>query len=331
MVSSLFTKSSSTALQIKDHVIRYVSAKKPTISTVRGFSEFRLPKGIIERGKIVDLPAFDKIIGKCVKKWNLKNKEIKFFVPDAFLFFRKLTVPGDLPDEEVRGYLNFEIGTNIHLPFEDAYFDFHFLNEDTMEEGEEREILFFATPEPLIKEYQAVLERHKLKPILADVPALCINQLLTVLGYYEPNEHYLFVEWDMTSINLSIFREEIPVFMRHLPLSMEDADWEEGIVDGIPTMICQNEDKIIMEITDQIAEIERVMNFYKYSLQQGESEVTSIVLVGDHSMLATIKERLSQYDARLISLDERELGFHYHKLGIRSKYMLPLSLCLKEV
>ncbi|MBU9711017.1 type IV pilus biogenesis protein PilM [Evansella tamaricis] len=328
MRSIQLQKKASNAIQIKDHAIRYVAAKNPSISAVKSFGEKFLPKGIIEKGKIVDEKAFDDILEECVKEWKLKNKEVKFFTPDSSVFFRKLTIPLDIPDDEVRGYLNFEIGTSIHLPFEDAYFDFHFLPQ-TSEEN--REILFFATPEALMKQYRKKLEEFKLKPIVADVSSLCIYNLFSILGMADEKEHYLVVEWDLTSINLSIFHQHIPVFMRNITQNFEEDDWEMGRWGEVVDLHCKDKEKIEMQIKDNLSEMERVMNFYKYSLHQGEKEITTILVVGDHPMLASIKKSISEYDVPMISLNERELGFHYEKLGIHSNYMLPLSLCLKEV
>ncbi len=312
-------------------MIRYIAAKSPTISSIKGYDEYLLPKGIIERGKIVDRPAFNEIMTDCVKKWQLKYKEVKFFVPDSSLFFRKLTIPSNIPDDDVRGYLNFEIGSNIHLPFEDAYFDFQFLTTDEENEGADKEILFFATPEPLIREYQEILEKLKLRPIVADVSSLCIHQLYSTLQGYDPEEHYLFVEWDLTSINLSIFQNHLPVFMRHIPLTMGEEDWEVEVEEDKHILICKNEERILMEMTDQLSEIERVMNFYKYSLQQGEKEITTIVLVGDHPMLSTIKERMSIYGTKLNLLTEKDLGLNSQRPDVSTGFVVPLSLCLKEV
>ena len=295
---------------------------------VKGYGEQMIPKGVIEKGKIVDEEAFDKVMEKCVRKWRLKNKQVKFFVPDAFLFFRKLNIPADVVDDEVRGYLNFEIGTSIHLPFEEVYFDFHFLPTES-EEG--RDILFFATPEPLMIEYRKKLEQFKLKPIAAEVSPLCAYHLFSNLDLANEEEHYLMIEWDLTSINMSIFHNHLPVFMRHIPNILSEKDWEEDIVDGIPTLVPINKEKINMEITDQLSEIERVMNFYRYSLQQGASQITKIILVGDHPLLHSIKEQLTQYDLPIQTLGVKEIGPDFQKLGLHTRYMLPLSLCLKEV
>ncbi|SDZ04143.1 type IV pilus assembly protein PilM [Evansella caseinilytica] len=321
-------KKSVNAIHIKDHVIRHVSTKGPATAAAKSFGEKYLPKGIVEKGKITDEAAFDRVMEECVENWRLKNKEVKLFVPDAAVFFRKLPVSHEIPAEEVRGFLNFEIGTNIHLPFEEVCFDYYFLPNVA---GEQREILFFAAPEPLMKKHRKKMEQFKLKPVAADVAPLSLYRLYSLLGAADEREHYLFIEWDVTSVNLSIFHRHLPVFIRHLPHGMEGNDWVTDSSTEVTELVCQNKEKIEMEIIDQLSEIERVMNFYKYSLHQGEQAITSIVLAGDHPLLSAIKKRLEQYDVAVITLDEEKIGIHGTIPGFHSRYLVPLSLCLKEV
>ncbi|MDG5786859.1 pilus assembly protein PilM [Evansella sp. AB-P1] len=311
-------------LQIKDHVIRYVGTKDPSLSTIESFGEKYLPKGVIEKGKIVDEPMFDSILEECVLRWGLKNKEVLFFVPDSSVFFRKISISSDLPIEEIRGYLNFEIGSTIHLPFDDAYFDFYVLNEEEENSTGKRDILFFAAPEQLVKLYSQKLEEFKLKPIVADISPLSFYRLFTHVSEAEEKEHYLFIEWDLTSINLSIFHEDKPVFMRHLPYGMDEEDWNIRMDEGMAMLVCRNDTKVEGEINDQLLEIERVMNFYKYTMNQGEQEITNIILAGDHPKIKLIRNKISENSIPFKAFNEVNLGVHYH-------FYLPLSLCLKEV
>ncbi|ADU31341.1 type IV pilus biogenesis protein PilM [Evansella cellulosilytica] len=320
-----FTTKPSVGIHIKDHVIRFVSMRGSSLANVESFGEKYLPKGVIEKGKIVQADVFEEMMLDCVKKWNLKNKEVMFFVPDSSVFFRKLSIPADIKEEEIRGYLNFEIGASIHLPFDEAYFDYHVL--ETNEADEKRQILFFATPELLIKDYAKRLESVKLKPIAADISGLSLYRFFQQNSEAGDRDHFLFIEWDVTSINLSIFHDDIPVFMRHIPQILEETDWDVKIGEDHTTLVCKNDVKIDGEISDHILEVERVLNFYKYSMNQGQKEITNIVLTGDHPKLATlIKDRLAEINTNssLKVIEDLQVELHPH-------YILPLSLCLKEV
>ncbi|MCZ0702406.1 type IV pilus assembly protein PilM [Natronobacillus azotifigens] len=321
MFSINLKNNASTAIQIKDHVIRYVTTKGPSYQDVESFGETILPSGVVEKGTIVDEVKFNQIFQESVGKWNLKNKQVMFLVPDVFLFFRKLSIPDELENEEIRGYLNFEIGASIHLPFEDPYFDFHILPKAS---EKEKEILFFAIPEKLVKQYEKKFEQFKLKPVAADVSAISFFRLFSRIQETEKDEHYLLIEYNLSSINLSIFHDNIPIFMREQPYPLIDDEWIIHTEENVASINCKDLAQMETRINEQLAEIDRVSNFYKYSLNKGEKDITTILLTGDHPLLPDIKKQLMQRDVNILALYEMNIGIHKH-------FHLPLSLCLKEV
>lgn len=54
---------------------------------------------------------------------------MRFLVPDSRLVIRKVAIPKDIKDDEIKGYLYLEMGTSIHLPFEEPIFDVVLLEE----------------------------------------------------------------------------------------------------------------------------------------------------------------------------------------------------------
>ncbi|MFA9555949.1 type IV pilus biogenesis protein PilM [Evansella sp. AB-rgal1] len=326
MFSLTLSSKQTIGIQIKDHVIRYVATKGPSFTNVDNFGEKHVPMGVIEKGKIVDGARFQQLLEECVQDWKLKNKEIMFFIPDSSVFFRKLSIPANLEEEDIRGYLNFEIGASIHLPFDDAYFDFHILEKES-EIVESRDILFFATPEEQVLEYSKKLENAKLKPIVADIGGLSLYRYFEQSIEAADEQHFLFIEWSLTSINISIFHQDVPIFMRHLAYNLGKDDVSIHLEEGMIKYEFKNKLKIDGDIDDQLLEIERVMNFYKYSMHQGTKEITNMILLGDHPMLfTTIKEKVSSLNSpATLKVMEKVRN------DIPDQYLLPLSLCLKEV
>ncbi|MCD8509096.1 MAG: hypothetical protein LRY73_03895 [Bacillus sp. (in: Bacteria)] len=196
---------------------------------------------------------------------------------------------------------------------------------EKMEENDaQREILFFATPASIMKDYNDLFEELNLTPIVADVSSLSFYRLFYELTEAGEDQHFLFVEWDLSSLNLCIFHRDKPVFMRHISQKFTYDDWTMEHEGGITHLHCNNDEKVEKEINEQLQEVERVMNFYKYTFNKGEDEITNIILAGDHPKLQYIRNSLDEIDGTVKSLDEMDLGIHYH-------YILPLSLCLKEV
>lgn len=324
-------KQDHVSLQFKDHAIRCVVTKNASNSTVSAYYEKALPEGTIEKGKIIDPANFSMILEECITHWKLKRKNIRFLVPDSSTFFRKLELPSQLSNEEIRGHINFEIGTSIHLPFEDASFDFHVL--DSTEESDSVEILFFAVPEELLNQYVEHLEEAGTKPFVADVAALSLYRYYQ-LQYEETidgNDHIMLLEWDMSSINVSVFNRHKPVFLRSIPHYLDYDNWEITQQDSIVSSKSLDDKKIEGDISDSFTEIERVIDFYKYTIYKGEKEVTRIFLTGDHPMIMKVKNMLQTFTGLQIEMEQALDYLSEDNQDFSNKFLLPLSLCLKEV
>ncbi|WP_445612791.1 type IV pilus biogenesis protein PilM [Geobacillus sp. YF-1] len=251
---------------LKDHVIRYVEAKPGPSPEAKRWGERALPPGIIRDGKIVDGEALAMILDECVEEWKLDGRRIRFVVPDPFVLIRTLPLPPRLPEEEIRSYLFMELGESIPLPFADPVFDY--LIMDRTEEA--LNVLLFAAPEEAVMEYAAVLEDVDLRPVAADVSPLCAYRPFYHVGQAAASDHILLVQFDESSVNFSVFHRHLPLFMRHLPLEASQGESAPGLVDPF---------------IDVYKEMERMMNFYSFSIQQGEQSITRLFLAGDHPRL----------------------------------------------
>ncbi|OIJ10569.1 hypothetical protein BKP37_18740 [Anaerobacillus alkalilacustris] len=282
-------KQMRTAIIIKDHVIRFVHAKRADLASIDSFGERYLPTGVIHDGKIVEWETLEGILHDCIEEWQLKKHYVQFIVPDAYTVLRHVQVPLSIKVDEIKGYLYTVIGETVHLPFDEATFDIHNLGE---KDGQ-REVLLIATPEKKVQEYVNLLTEVKVKPNAADISALSLYRLLHSLDRDNKNDHFLFVQVDLLSINITIFHNQKPVFMRHIKLSTEDK-WryfnegtEEVSWEG-------NQSEIENQIQDIITEVDRIMNYYRYSMRQGKYRVTKLVVIGDHPYLIDISKKFQK-------------------------------------
>lgn len=315
-------------LLIKDHVIRYVDAKGTNLQTVKSFGERYLQSGFIRDGKIIDHENVEAVLEECVDEWKLKNRAVNFIIPDSTVLFRKLLIPNEIPNDEIKGYLYFEIGTTIHLPFEDPIFDYYLLGQ----KDDKKEILLFGAPELVVNDYVELLEDVKLRPNVADISALSTYRLYHHLDMAFREEHLLLLQISIGSISLSIFHEQKPVFMRHIHVSSDDGLWSTKINDEDEfSIVCEDVEKMKGNLQDNLMEIERVINFYKFSINQGKAEITKTFITGDHPYLSLIKQQLDEMTG-IPSDTFNENTFETSKGDlIPSSFYLPLSLVLKEV
>ena len=326
MEISLFqTKKNIINLIIKDHVIRLVELKSTNPLTTKRTEERYLPPNILKDGKIVETVKFKDILTECVKKWGLKNKQVSFTVPDAYVVTRKISIPSTVLDDEIVGHLYLELGSSIHLPFDDPVFDVHVLSR----EEEKTEVILFASPEAVVMEYAEMLEENKMVPIAADISPLCLYRLYYHFQLVEEGDNLLFVHFDLSSITISIFQHDVPLFVRTVNIPQDLKMWE---VSRTSSTIEWSGDIVQFNVflEDFITEVQRVTNFFRYSLNQGDQEINKLVLFGDHPNLPLVESKLKERTNLTLTTVEKDVKTQDQEV-VDNRYYYGLGLALKEV
>lgn len=245
-------KKKMISLVLKDHVIRYIDSKRPHLHGVTAFGEHFLESGIIQEGKIIDAARLASILKECIRKWKIQNREVQFLVPDSVIIVRKVDIPLEVKDEEIKGHLYLELGTSLHLPFDNPIFDVDFLEE----KEDKKEILLFAAPEQVVNEYAQILKSVGLKPIAADVSSLAIYRLFyKVYGDSETTSPEgattLSIQFNLQDVTVSIINHHKLLLVRQFKMNLAIENWEHGTDrDGtsIPSWV-GDEDYLNMKLT----------------------------------------------------------------------------------
>jgi type IV pilus assembly protein PilM len=317
-------------LILKDHVIRYIELKSRQPLSIAKYGEKFLPEGIISDGKIVSREMLESILEQCIQTWKIRRRRIRFIVPDSYVAIRKLSIPSVLKGEEIRGYLSLELGETIPLPFEQSVFDFVPLQQIS---DEAQEILLFAAPKQTVLEYTQLFEKLKLKPIAADISPLSLYRLLYILKDINPKEHLLLVQCDLSSVHVTVFHEHYPLFTRQLNVEMNIEDWEQIQIGNSNKYYLKwtgTKEGLNLQFENVITEIDRVINFYRFSFQQEEQQINRIILTGDHPSFHNIYQLMvNRFNIPVKHIDDEVAQVLRDSLD--SSYYLPLGLALKEV
>jgi type IV pilus assembly protein PilM len=330
MALSLFTsKNRIINFVFNDHSIRFVELKNANPPVAQKWSERFLPPGIISDGKITDRESLTNILEECIGEWKIQRRQVRFLVPDPLVIIRKVTVPAEIQDDEMIGYLYLELGSTIHLPFEEPVFDYYPLTDN----GKTKDLLLFAAPEQQVMEYSKLLSSLKLSPISADISPLALYRLYFQLDKATANEVLFTIQFDLTSVNLCIFDESVPLVMRQFPLPFNLEQWEVKR-DQLGTVVFKysgDPNELVIQFEDIFKEVNKLLDFYRYSLNHEKHDVTKFLINGDHPLLRAIYEEMGErFD---IPVDIISLGFDSkEKTGILpGNFLLPLGLALKEV
>lgn len=314
-------------LTIKDHVIRFVELKQKNPLAVARYGEHYLPKGIIHDGRILDLETFETILEECIADWKISKRQVRFIVPESLIMLKKITVPNDIQEDELEGYIFMEIGSSIHLPFENPIFDYALLPQ---QDKNEQELLLFAGPEEVIQEYADILDEVKLDPISADISSLALYRL-----YHQQRpsgrDNIMLVQIDLLSVNLCIFQEHKPVVARHLFMDIDLNKWEKGSNSHRLDMYTGDREEVFFPFKDVFLEMDRVRNFYNYSLNYGNKMINKIVVNGDHPWLEEICRHLAEHID--IPIEIMHCPFIETNTGesMNPAFYLNIGLGLKEV
>jgi type IV pilus assembly protein PilM len=316
-------------LVINDHCIRYLELKSAQNPIPVKWGERYLPPGIVKEGKIVDRDTLEIILEECIDAWKIKRRKVRYLVPDPYVTIRKVMIPADIHKDEIEGYLYLEIGESVHLPFEDPVFDFIVLPE----EEENREILLFAANREHVMDYADLFTSVKLQPEAADLSFLALYRLYDLISEKTEDENLLMIQYDLDFVNMSIFENQTPFFMRHHQLSFNPEKWDTQLApNGFQQFVYQGDPEELKDQFDEVAkEINMMNDFYQFSLKKGTSELTKILLAGDHPLLAMIQVELeNRFELPVTLLDNNEIPTDKNR-PFPATHHLALGLALKEV
>jgi type IV pilus assembly protein PilM len=319
MLSRLFNKNKNKInIVISDQWIRFVELKSVSPLHIHNFGEKRIADGMISDGKIIEKEAFQFFLEECVLDWGIKRREVQFIVPNTQMIIRKMVISSDIEDDEVKSHLFLEIGTSIHLPFENPVFDVVVVGNN----GDKKEIILVAAPEDIVMEYQQMLTAAHLKPVVADISPLAFYRYVYSLDITHRENHEMLLYFSQANVTVSIFHDHQPVFFRPIGLG-EDREVmdEQGYHNNFHAF----------QFDDVMKEIDKVISFYRYTLTNDEAKINKIYAAGDHPMAEEIHTLLAdRFEIDVIHVPSVAHDAYTNE-ELPSEFLLAVGLGLKEV
>ncbi|MEF3303760.1 type IV pilus biogenesis protein PilM [Paenibacillus sp. GYB003] len=347
--------SSSLGLELTDRSIKMIELRKRAgkLPKIYKMASRRLPEGAIVDGKIRDVALVAEAMREIVHANGWRRKKVHMAAPGQSVMVRFLKLP-DIPDRELKQIVDFEVHHNVHLPFDEPYYDYCKLNgasgteparfrrkrrdagpdnrmfveeaaaggeirhfRPAEETGDDRasserlcDVLLVAVPKPLVEDYAAVAERSGLVPASMEIKALSLFRLIGLWNGEEAGRTLLLVDVNESAADISIFGEGRLKMTRSVPLEpVRDEDASAEFID----------------------ELERVMNFYRYTLNNRDRPFQAILLSGDSpavaAMTEAMRERLNVRVDRLL-YDRYEPRQRFREDA--AAYSVPIGLALRE-
>ncbi|AXH99314.1 pilus assembly protein PilM [Sporosarcina sp. PTS2304] len=303
------------SLTIDDDAIRYVRIKSLHPIVLDVAREAALPPHVIHEGRIANEEALEEALDEVVRDWNLVKRNVAFLAPDAYVIIRRVTYPESVEVEDLKSHFFIEIGSTIYLPFDDPVFDVVPYIATTSQQ----EAILIASKESVMQSYEFALEAVKTEPVVADIAPLSLYRLAYHEYEFEGTEHILLADIRGRSLTVSIFNSHYPLFIRSMelevPLSMTTGE--------------ELEEKQVEPMTI-VAELEKLANFYRFNLAEGDAVITHLLWNGSYgeteTLLQLVRERLAiealpLVKERITCVDGTEVTADFHRV---------IGLALKE-
>ena len=196
-------------------------------------------------------------------------------------------------------------------------------------EGPKSEILLFATSQSLSQDLADVCDDAGLKPLTAEIRGLALQRLLSYAHPRWLNEIEMIIDASENSVDIHIFKDGLIVFSRMMSIQSND------YVSNSTTPQSNNDDVLLFEedlptyretqsqiaatldevrnfnqdsyVNEVVLEIERAQNFFRYSLNERESEFKRIIVTGESTdqIFEPLKERMGSEE--IVRIDYRSI------------------------
>ena len=285
----LFKAKPHLYLRFYEKSISYLSIdpQKRTILD-KGYLIFDTP--LLQEGKVTNPGLIKTRLDALVKEKKWKNTKVSMVLPDDFVTIRFENIPSQLDASEVKDYLDLHINISIRLPFDHPKVDFELVKQTE----ENQTILLAAYPGEEVRIYLDLLQDIGLKPEVADISALSVYRVVKELDTLsiKSSDHVMLLQWHPLDLSITVFNNDIPQFNRQTRLSRLSDSWtlsEEGV------WTWKHSQELLQDnLSDQLNGLERFIEFYRYSVLNGEGTIETIILTGSFPDLDYVKNLLEE-------------------------------------
>lgn len=291
-------------ISIEESAVRYISLKKNKTWEVRKKGTLALPPGVIVENRVADSEALLGVLKPWVKKQGLRGARVSLAIPPAQIIIRKMSIPST-NEKQVEQLVKLEVETGLHLPFDNPVYDY----VTTELDEEQSHLLVFAAPRQPIQDYIDVLESAGLRVRSVEISATALARSLT-LAHQENFAETMLIHLEQAMLDIYMFRDGNPVFSRtinvadlhqnraQIPAGLDQTDYGKEAAAALEATEEYLSPEQMVEIT---AEISRMLNFYQYSLHDGSTRISKVLITGTPGIRRQLHEELSP------SLSEQEI------------------------
>ena len=198
-----YLERSSVGIDISDQSIKFVPLKYSHGELVVDFSgDKKIPKGVIESGKIIDSSTIISLLKEIKKEHGCEF--VRASLPEEQMYLFELGVPKMSPDE-IRGTIDIQLEEHVPLSAQDVVFDYDLVEE----KADSYKILVTVIPAVVVEEYTELF--HKAGFVLLSLELEASALARATIAKDDENTYMMIDFGDMRS-GISIIHKRIPLF-----------------------------------------------------------------------------------------------------------------------
>jgi type IV pilus assembly protein PilM len=344
-----FTSETSLGVEINEQRLLLAEMKKKGSKWIlQKVVQAAIPTEVMHDGKVKQVDTLAELLKDTMREAKIRCKKTHLVVPSQYVVIRQLQLP-DLPKKQLSKLIDFELQNSIHLPFEDPIYDFVKLGQAVTEQTDFEEetpaipaceVTLIASSKSAIHPVVEAAQRAGLKPVSVDIRALALARAYRRFATEEGQRTILFVDVAESSTDLHIFSGETLKFTRNVPMSLDNYKIEEERIKPFHVLEILEyfqENTNFRSFTQDLAhEIERSVNFFRYTLNNRDEALSEIVLTGlmpkSGIFAAYLQERLPDMRVSVMPFSGLEMSPYVQASDFDAyEFAIPVGLALKEV
>ena len=158
------------------------------------------------------------------------------------------------------------------------------------------DVMLVAAPTELIQEYEAVVTSASLKPLSMEFKALALYRLMELTQMTDLKSTLMTIDINELVTDVSIFHDQQLKITRSMPMDfgVKSEDDDASATDRMFLEFIDVDENFKNSCKDLSSEIERLLNFYRYTLNNRNQEFSHIFISGDAERLTEIAQILAE-------------------------------------
>jgi type IV pilus assembly protein PilM len=197
------------------------------------------------------------------------------------------------------------------------------------------DVMLVAAPKEMMDQYLEVMDSAGIKLTSIEIKALSLFRLLQSTSLIDLSDTFLLVDLNESAGDLSIFHGEELKITRSIPLNFavktDGTSEVEASADQLFAEFLDRDADFRNHCSDLAHELERLMNFYRYTLNNRNQEFAGAVISGDLKRMPEIVSYLTERLSIPVHLFQPNVLFGQNSAfsDVFSMYAVTLGLALR--